>query len=96
MTLLVLKEKILELYDTFVNDTIDAIKIAEVKNLLWALQPDNQEGKGQLEVLCEFFGRDVEDRAYQGKWSIEYLLSKKANIESVFEIIMETGYLTPA
>lgn len=96
MNLIVLKQKILELYDTFMNETLDAIKIAEVKNLLWDLQPESQEGKGQLEVLREFLGRDVEDRAYHGKWSFEYLLSKKANIESAFEIIMQTGYLAPA
>lgn len=96
MNLVALKEKILDLYDTFMDDALDAIKIAEVKNLLWDLQPESREGKGQLEVLREFLGRDVEDRAYRGKWNLDYLLSKKANIESAFEIIMQTGYLAPA
>ncbi|MBI5756769.1 MAG: hypothetical protein HZA12_07580 [Nitrospirae bacterium] len=93
MSLLILKQKIPELYDTFINDTIDAFKIAEVKNLLWVLQPRNNEGKGQIEILCEFFGRDVEERALNGKWNRSYLLEKKANIYSAVEIILQMGYV---
>ncbi len=92
-TLVLLKEKIMDLYDTFINESIDAFKIAEVKNLLWVLRPLNEIGKRQIEVLCEFFGRDIEDRACNGRWSKEYLDHKKVNMESALDIVMEMGYV---
>lgn len=93
MSLLFLKQKILDLYDSFINETLDAFRVAEVKNLLWVLRPINEIGKKQIEVLCEVFGRDVEDRAYNGRWSRDYLFCKKVNIESALDIVMEMGYV---
>ena len=93
MSLTILKQKILALYDSFANDTIDAFRIAEVKNLLWVLKPINKIGKEQIDVLWEFFGRDVEERAYKGRWNREYLLKKKANIDSALEIVLQQGFV---
>lgn len=91
MSLTILNQKILELYDSFADDTIDAFRIAEVKNLLWVLKPINNTGKEQIEVLWEFFGRDVEERAFSGKWNCDHLLEKKANIDSALEIVLQVG-----
>ncbi len=93
MSLTILKQKILALYDSFANDTIDAFRIAEVKNMLWVLKPINKIGREQIDILWEFFGRDVEERAVGGKWSREYLLAKKANIDSALAIVLELGYV---
>lgn len=93
MSLTILKQKILALYDSFTNDTIDAFRIAEVKNMLWVLKPINKIGKEQIEILWEFFGRDVEDRAYSGKWNREYLSERKANIDSALEIVLQLGFV---
>ncbi|MCC7201769.1 MAG: hypothetical protein IT393_03765 [Nitrospirae bacterium] len=91
MSLTVLKQKIFALYDSFTNDTIDAFKIAEVKNLLWVLKPLNRIGREQIDILWEFFGRDVEERATGGKWNLEHLLERKANIDSALDIVFELG-----
>ncbi|MCC6543722.1 MAG: hypothetical protein IT392_04365 [Nitrospirae bacterium] len=93
MSLELLKNKIPELYDSFANDTLDAFRIAEVKNLLWVLRPTNNIGKEQIEVLWEFFGRDVEERAFSGRWNSDHLLEKKANIDSALEIVRELGFV---
>ena len=93
MSLTILNQKILELYDSFANDTIDAFRIAEVKNLLWVLKPINKTGKEQIEVLWEFFGRDVEERAFSGRWNRDHLLEKKANIDSALEIVLQVGFV---
>ncbi len=93
MSLSILKQKIFALYDSFTNDTLDAFRIAEVKNLLWVLKPINRIGKEQIEVLWEFFGRDVEERAFSGRWSREHLLEKKANIDSALEIVLQLGFV---
>ena len=93
MSMTILKQKILVLYDSFANDTIDAFRIAEVKNLLWVLKPINKIGKEQIEVLWEFFGRDVEERAFSGRWNRDHLLEKKANIDSALEIVLQLGFV---
>ena len=93
MSITILKQKILALYDSFANDTIDAFRIAEVKNLLWVLKPINKIGKEQIEVLWEFFGRDVEERAFSGRWNGDHLLEKKANIDSALEIVLQLGFV---
>ncbi len=93
MSLTILKQKIMALYDSFTNDTIDAFRIAEVKNLLWVLKPINNMGKEQIEVLWEFFGRDVEERALSGRWDRKHLLEKKANIDSALEIVLQLGFV---
>ena len=93
MSLAILKQKILALYDSFANDTLDAFRIAEVKNLLWVLKPINKIGKEQIDVLWEFFGRDVEERAFNGRWNREHLLEKKANIDSALEIVLQLGFV---
>lgn len=93
MSLTILKQKMLALYDTFINDTLDAFRIAEVKNMLWVLKPINKIGKEQIDILWEFFGRDVEERALSGRWSREHLLEKKANIDSALEIVLQVGFV---
>jgi len=93
MSLTILKQKMLALYDTFINETLDAFRIAEVKNMLWVLKPINKIGKEQIEVLWEFFGRDVEERAFSGRWNRDHLLEKKAHIDSALEIVLQLGFV---
>lgn len=88
-----LKQKILELYDSFVKDEIDAFTIGQVRTMLHRLNPVIDAGKLQLDILNKFFNEDVLTR-YTHKWNKDQLICRKINIESAFEIIIEMGFVT--
>ena len=46
MSLTILKQKMLALYDTFINDTLDAFRIAEVKKSALGTETYKQNRKG--------------------------------------------------
>lgn len=87
-----LRRKVLDLYDTFVKDEIDAFNIGQARTMMFRLRPLCDEGKYQLEILIKFFNEDVLSR-FQEKWNSEQLIWRKANLESALEIIMQMGYI---
>lgn len=87
-----LKQKILELYDSFINDEIDAFTIGQVRTMLCRLKPIIEAGRLQIEILNKFFNEDVCVR-FTHKWDEDLLICRKINIESAFEIIIEMGFV---
>ena len=85
-----LKQRILNLYDSFIKDDIDAFTIGQVRTMLCRLKPLTEAGGLQLEILNKFFNEDVLARFTQ-KWDEDILICRKINIESAFEIIIEMG-----
>ena len=88
-----LKQKILDLYDSFIKDEIDAFTIGQIRTMLCRLKPLTGAGGLQLEILKKFFNEDVLARFTQ-KWDQDLLICRKINIESAFEIIIEMGFVT--
>lgn len=87
-----LKQKVLDLYDTFTKDEIDSFKIGQIRSMMHRLRPLCEAGKVQLDILLKFFNEDVLSR-FQQKWNSEQLLWRKNNIESALEIVMQMGYI---
>ncbi len=87
-----LKQKVLDLYDTFTKDEIDSFKIGQIRSMLHRLRPLCEAGKLQLEIVLKFFNEDVLSR-FQQKWNSEQLICRKDNIESALEIVMQMGYV---
>ncbi len=87
-----LKRKILDLYDSFIKEEIDAFTIGQIRTMMCRLKPLSEAGRLQLEILIKFFNEDVLAR-FIHKWDTDLLICRKINIESALEVIIETGYV---
>lgn len=95
-----LKPAVAFLYETFISDSIDLAKIAEIR-LRLAQAYEYEKGKGaknqetyeQIEIIQTMFERHVKDRLEHGKWSTEHMENTKTNIQEAFDIAIQTERL---
>ncbi len=95
-----IKPEVVFLYETFTEDSVDVIKINEIR-LRLAQVYEYERGKGlknkdtyeQVEIIQNMFERHVRDRLEQGKWSEEHKENVKENIEEAFDIAIQTERL---